>query len=126
MSSSFKGLDLFGSGPHRFSTAKRGQLVVSHLALGVFDAASAPLGLLELDVIVKGRLVAPGESALWALRDAVTAQLLHPPVPGTLIDHHGRAWSGMSFVAFTEADRVDRGRAWSVGYTALFRRFDSL
>jgi len=126
MSSSFKGLDLFGSGPHRFSTGKRGELVVSHFALGVYDAASSPFGLLELDVVVKGRLVASSESALRVLRDAVTAQLSHPPVPGTLIDLHGRSWSGMSLVSYTEADRVDRGRAWSVGYTAVFRAFDAL
>jgi len=126
MNSSFKGLDLFGSGPHRFSIGKRGQLVVSHLALGVYDAASAPLGLLELDVIVRGRLVAPGESALRSLRDAVTAQLLNPPTPGTLVDLHGRSWSAMSFVSCVEADRVDRGAAWSVAYTAGFRAFDSL
>ncbi len=126
MSSSFKGLDLFGSGPHRFVTAKRGQLVLSHLALDVFDAGSAPLGLLELDIIVRGRLVAASESALWTLRDAVTAQLLHPPTPGTLVDLHGRTWADMSFISIQESDRVDRGRAWSVEYTAVFRRFDSL
>ena len=126
MSSSFKGLDLFGSGPHRFAAAKRGQLVLSHLALDVFDAGSAPLGLLELDLIVRGRLVAASESDLWTLRDSVTAQLLHPPTPGTLVDLHGRTWADMSFISVQESDRVDRGRAWSVEYTAVFRRFDSL
>lgn len=126
MSSSYKGLDLFGSGPHRFSMGKRGQLVVSHFALGAFDAASTPLGLIETDVTVRGRLVAGGETALWALRDAITAQLVHPPDPGTLIDLHGRGWPGMSFISYAEGDRVDRGRARSVAYTAIFRRFDSL
>jgi len=126
VSSSFKGIDLFGSGPHRFSIGKRGELVVSHFALGVFDGGSAPLGLLELDVIVRGRLVAASESALWTRRDAVTAELIHPPTAGTLIDLHGRTWTGMSFISYQEADRVDRGRAWSVAYTAVFRKFDSL
>lgn len=126
MSSSFKGLDLFGSGPHRFSIGKRGQLVVADFALGGFDAASAPLGLLELDVTVRGRLVAASETALWTLRDAITAQLLNPPTPGTLIDLHGRAWTDMSFISCVEADRTDRARAWSIAYTAVFRKFDSL
>lgn len=126
MSSSFKGLDLFGSGPHRFSLGKRGQLVVADFALGGFDAGSVPLGLLELDITVRGRLVAAGEAALWSLRDTITAQLLHPPTPGTLVDPNGRAWSDMSFVSFTEADRTDRGRVRSIAYTALFRRFNSL
>ena len=126
MSSSFKGNNLFGSGPHRFSSAKRGELVLSHLSLGIFDAGSTPLGLLEPDIIVRGRLVATSESALWTLRDALTAELLHPPTPGTLIDLHARTWNDMSFISYTEADRVDRGRAWSIAYTAVFRRFDSL
>ena len=39
-----------------------------------------------------------GESALWTLRDAVVvhADSDNTPVPGTLIDPHGRTWSSMS------------------------------
>ena len=62
------------------------------------------------------------DSALWTLRDAVTAQLIDPPTPGTLIDEHGRTWMGMSFVGYVEEDRVDRGRVVSIGYEAVFRR----
>jgi len=77
---------------------------------------------LELDVIIVGRLVASGESALWTLRDAVKAQLAHPPTPGTLIDLYGHTWTNMSFLTFQEMDRVDRGRVWSVAYKAIFRK----
>ena len=124
MGSSFKTLDLFGSGPHRFSLAKQGQLVILDFQLNSFTTDSFWLGLLELDVNVNGRLVASSESALWTLRDAVTAQLLSTPTAGTLVDLHGRSWADMSFIRYEEEDRVDRGRSYSIGYSAMFRRFN--
>ncbi len=126
MPSSFKSKNLFGSGPHRFSLARQGQLAPLNISLGIFDANSSPLGLVELEVHVAGRLVAATESALWTLRDAVTAELLHPPTPGTLIDLHARTWTGMSFISWAEQGPPDRGRAWSLPYEAIFRRFASL
>lgn len=123
MGSTFKGLDIFGSGPHRFAVAKAGQLVVPELSLGQQGSGSVYLGLLEPKVIVTGRLVASSESGLWALRDAVTALLVDPPAPGTLVDHHGRTWTEMSFVSFEAEDRTDRGRTRSLGYTAVFLNF---
>lgn len=124
--SSFKSKDLFGSGPHRFALGKQGQLNWANTRFDVFDPGTIPLGLLELDIIVKGRLIAVSEFALWTLRDAVTAELINPPTAGTLIDSTGRSWTNRSFVEYTEADRVDRGRVWSVGYTAVFRRYLTL
>jgi hypothetical protein len=121
--SSFKGLDLFGSGPHRFHLAKQGEDVVPNFVLGAGGSGSTPVGPIELDVIVTGRLTAASESALWSLRDAITAQLADPPVPGTLIDSHSRTWTDISFITYEEADRADRGRTWSIEYTATFRRF---
>ncbi len=123
MPSSFKSLDLFGSGPHRFRERRRGQTIASELSLGVITNGTRYLGPLEIWVEVKGRLVAVSESALWTLRDAITAQLLNPPAPGTLIDHHGRQWTDMSFVQFEAADRTDRARKVSLAYRALFIDF---
>lgn len=125
MPSSFKGIDIFGSGPHRFAVGAQGSLVVSNLSLGAAIPGSVPLGPLELDITVRGRLIATSESALWTLRDAITSQLIHPPTGGTLIDLHGRTWLAMSFVRYEEDGPTDRGRAWSIGYRALFRRFDT-
>lgn len=124
MSSSFKGLNLFGSGPHTFGMGLQGQRVVPDYVLGFGGAGTTPVGLMELDVIVTGRLVATSTSTLWALRDAITAQLLDPPAPGLLIDLHGREWTQMSFITFAEGARVDRGRVLSLSYVAHFRRFD--
>ncbi len=123
MPSSFKSIDLFGSGPHRFAVGAQGEQVLSNLRNPIPLPGSTPIGPLELVVKVTGRLVAASESALWALRDAITAEFAHPPVPGTLVDHHGRTWTGMCFVTFEEGDRTDRGRTRSVEYSATFLRF---
>ncbi len=122
MASSFKGVDLFGSGPHRFSQARQGQLMLTRLYFGDISPGTIPIGLREPDVIVAGRLVAASESTLWTLRDAVVAQLQESPTPGTLVDRHGRSWSNMTFIDWREGDRTDRGRVRSVAYVAVFRR----
>ena len=124
MSSSFKGINLFGSGPHRFALGVQGQRVVPDYVLGFGGAGTTPVGLVEAEVVVTGRLVASSEASLWAQRDAIVAQLLDPPAPGLLVDHHGREWATMSFIVFTEGARIDRGRMVSLAYTAQFRRFD--
>ena len=121
MASSFKAKNLFGSGPHVFAMGVQGELAPLNISLGIADSGSTLLGLLELNVTVEGRLVAAGEGGLWALRDAVTAELAHPPTAGTLMDHAGRTWTNMTFISFAETP-VARGRAWSVGYKAVFRR----
>jgi len=122
MASSFKGVDLFGSGPHRFALGRQGQLMLTRLYLGDISPGTIPIGLRELDVIVAGRLVAASESALWTLRDAFVAQLEESPTPGTLIDPHGRTWADMTFIDWREGDRTDRGRVRSMAYVAVFRR----
>ena len=124
MSSSFKTLDLFGSGPHRFAVGRQSQLIVIDFYIGGGTPDGYPIGLFEFEVIVTGRLIAASESGLWTLRDAVTAQLIDPPTSGTLVDLHGRTWADMSFVGYEEEDRVDRGRERSIGYRAVFRRFN--
>jgi hypothetical protein len=123
MPSSYKGIELFASGPHRFAEGRLGQVLVSELG----ELPPAPgtkwIGLGETQVFVTGRLVASSESALWAARSTITAQLLDPPTPGTLADGLGRTWLTMSFVQFRAADRIERGRVWSLSYRARFIRF---
>lgn len=124
MGSSFKTNDLFGSGPHRFAVGRLGQFVVSDFAIGSWTSGSVYMGLRELDVSVTGRLVAADEAGLWTLRDAIEAELLDPPAPGTLIDLHGRTWNDMSFISFVAADQTDRGRVISIAFQAVFRDFN--
>lgn len=123
MASSFKGVDLFGSGPHRFTLGRQGHLVIPDVSFGIFEPGSFPYGLVELDVIVTGRLVAASDAALWVLRDAITGAFEDEPTPGTLVDLQGRAWNTMSFIRYEEQETVDRGRVVSIGYVATFRRF---
>jgi hypothetical protein len=123
MPSSYKSLDLFGSGPHRFAVARQGQALSSELFLPTPASGTLYRGLVELAITVTGRLVAADDAALWTLRDAIAAQLLDPPAPGTLVDLRGRAWSDLSFVGFTPADRTDRGRVTSLAYEARFLKF---
>lgn len=122
MGSSFKGVDLFGSGPHVFEVGRQGRRVVS---LSVVSGdASVPgtfeSGDYELRVTVKGRLVASSESGLWSLRDAIAAQAEFEVSGGNLVDHHGRTWSGVKLFQVEWLGAVDRGRVLSVGYEALF------
>lgn len=122
MPSSFKSIDLFNSGPHRFNIGRQGELFLPAYLTGGSGAGSTLLGLLELEVVVTGRLVATSEAGLWTLRDALTAQLAHPPVPGTLIDSHARSFAAMSFLTIQWDDRTDRNRTTSITYKAIFRR----
>ena len=120
--SSFNGLNLFGSGPHRFYHGKRGQLLTLDLFNGGSDGGSTANGLIDFEVLVRGRLVASSESALTALRDAIIAQVQNSPVVGVLIDTQGRTFSGMSLVAYSERGRRDRGRVFSVRYEVVFKK----
>jgi hypothetical protein len=123
MASSFKSINLFGSGPHRFAESATSEVLQSELFQSIPNSGSQYIGLGELAVVVTGRLIASGESALWTLLDAIKAQVIDPPAPGTLVDTHGRSWSTMSLVRVTPGDRVDRGRVWSLAYEARFLRF---
>lgn len=122
MSSSFKSLNLFGSGPHRFARSAQGQLLIADVDLGSYTPKTNTFGLLELEVVIRGRLVADSDSALWTIRDAITDQLTDPPAKGTLIDHTGRSYTDMSFVRYEEAPRSDRGRTHSIAFVARFRK----
>ncbi len=123
MSSSFKTLNLFGSGPHRFVVDTGGLFAVPFRVFDVTLPGSASFGNYELEVTVRGRLVAASNGALWTLRDAIEGHAVHPATSGTLVDHHGRTWTGMTLYRFEVEDRLDRGRQISLGYVARFRRF---
>jgi hypothetical protein len=120
--STYKSLDLFGSGPHRFAEGRHAQALMSEMFQPSPASGSVYLGLVELEVVVRGRLVAGDDEGLWELVDAASAQVVDPPEPGTLEDGRGRSWEEMSFVGFQPEDRIDRGREHSLGYTARFLR----
>jgi hypothetical protein len=120
--SSYRGLDLFGSGPHRFYFGRQGYLLTLDFFGGGSGGGSTAQGLLDLDIFVRGRLVATGEPSLWILRNAIRAELTVSPPVGTLIDNAGRPWANMSLVQYSERGRRDIGRVYSIRYEALFRK----
>ncbi|MEL6499235.1 MAG: hypothetical protein AAF937_12935 [Planctomycetota bacterium] len=128
MPGSFGGVDLFGSGPHRFQEGRSGYLVLPQDFGGTPSTQNASFGEFQLWVHVRGRLVAASDAALWALRDAIAVSL---DVNGAesdaadLVDEQGRTWTGMRFVRIEWAEEVDRGRRVSVGYEARFLRYGS-
>jgi len=122
MPSSFKSLPLFTSGPHRFLTGKQGELYLPNYIAGGSGAGTTLLGLLELEITVSGRLVASSDPALQTLRSALTDQLAHPPIPGTLIDSRGNTHTNMSLLAIQWDDRTDRNSKTSIAYKAIFKQ----
>jgi hypothetical protein len=120
MASTFAGLSLFDSGPHRFAMERFGRHYLEpdrgiNTAPTTWDREQA-----EVTIVQRGRLVAGDDAALMALVDAVRAQA-ELPRTGTLVDHHGRSWASMTMLSFAPGERVDRGRTVSVAYTVLYR-----
>lgn len=124
--SSFRGNDIFGSGPHRVTAPARELLVIPRWVQfqQPFDdgTGSEVIGAKEPIMTVSGRLVGVDEASLWVRREAVASEAELPQVQGDLVDNDGRVWSGMTLISYEELGPVDRGRVWSVRYRATFRR----
>ena len=127
MASSFKGLNLFGSGAHRFSMGEQSRRIVSlaTLAQDVTQAGALEFGNYELRVFVRGRLVSSSETVLQGLLDAIVAQVDAAVGSGLLKDSHGQQWDTMKLISFEEFGAVSRGRELSVGYVAEFGQLES-
>ncbi|MFZ4574103.1 MAG: hypothetical protein ACOYN0_06875 [Phycisphaerales bacterium] len=123
--SSYKGQNLFGSGPHRVRVGPLGEVAVANYILGRSGSGSTPIGPIELDVAVEGRLVAATLAELRELVDAIESQIVSPPEPGELRDNHGRTFEDMSLITFEPTGPTDRGRSCSLAYTVVFRRFST-
>ena len=108
-------------GPHRFHQGSRGRCWSTAGVVGLFGPRTFAQGLRELEVIVTGRLIAQSESALVDIARRDHRSAAAPADAGTLIDLHARQWIDMSFVSFIEQERTDRGREWSLAYSATFR-----
>jgi hypothetical protein len=124
--SSFKGNDLFGSGPHRFQVGRQGRRVISYAAAAGDPTVPGSFvsGDHELRITVRGRLVANSDAALWTLRDAISAEAASTATAGTLADGRGRSWTDVKLLTFTPDAPTDRGRTHSVAYTAEFGQPD--
>ena len=122
MASTFAGLSLFNSGPHRFWLGRTGRFVRGPFETPFELAVSTDEGKRELQIVQLGRLVATNNAALWTLVEAVRTEA-ELPRTGTLIDHTGKQWTNMTLVSFEPGRRIDRGRAFSMTYRAVYLRF---
>lgn len=122
MTSTFGGIAYFNSGPHRFVVERLGRLVQGPFETGLDLAFSTDRGPKELAMLQTGRLIAPTNAALWTLIDAIQSRC-EGTLAGTLVDHHGRAWTGLRMIAFQPEDRIDRGRVYSLAYRVRYLRF---
>lgn len=120
MASTFAGFTLFNSGPHRFALIALGRHYLAPDAGINSQPTTWDRNKLEVTIRQTGRLIAATDAAMWTLVDAIRTQA-ELPRTGTLTDHHGRSWAGMTLLRFTPADRIDRGRVVSLGYEALYR-----
>lgn len=119
----YNGVALFGSGPQRAVEETRGNLVVPYIASGIEVAGSRALGLLEVGVAVRGRLVASSAAGLHGLIDGIASRITDPAGVGTLVDTRGRVYVGMSLVRVEWGERVESGTSVTLGYEARFVRF---
>ena len=124
MSSSYGGVDLFGSGPHRFMFEPRGlaRVPLSVIASDPQVSGTHVVGDKELKIVVEGRLVSATEAGLWSLREAVALPATEAAGTATLIDDAGRSFGQMRLDEYAELGPADRGRVWSMAYRATFIR----
>ena len=112
--SSYDGLDLFSSGPHRFSLPGVKLRTTEATAPGIDGVRLVNLGRDVKRIEQKGRLVAENAEDLIALRDAISA--VCDGRKATLIDSFGGEHVNMVIVSFVTAERIDIGGHFSLGY----------
>ncbi|MFG0305680.1 MAG: hypothetical protein ACF8Q5_05645 [Phycisphaerales bacterium JB040] len=123
----FRGIDFFGSGPHRVVQGAREQTLVAYWVIfgQAYDDSTGTESQGDDDVVVtvRGRLVGATEADLWDAREALMAEVQRgvPAKRGDLVDADGRVWADLVLVGYAEDGPIDRGRVWSVGYSATFR-----
>ena len=125
MPSSFNSLDLFSSGPHRFLPGPTGDQLIERAALDPTQSGTQAIGPLDATVLIRGRLVAESDAALWSLINAIATSLTDPPTAADLIDTHAHTYSGMAFISFKPTGPIDRGRQISLPYEANFIRLSA-
>lgn len=116
--SSFKGQNLFGSGPHCFAV---GGLAERHEATeqpGVDGATVTPLGRGARRIEQTGALAADNPVGLVQQFEAIEAAM--DGMAGQLVDDVGRVHEGVLLVSFEPRPMGRVGRRWACDYTARY------
>lgn len=120
MSSTFAGVALFNSGPHRFTPRAVGRVWLPPFAI---DELQSTIFVgphpIELAIEQTGRLVATSDALLWAQFDAIRTRA-EAQLTGALVEQSGRSWPAMTLLRFRAAGPVDRARAVSLPYECLY------
>lgn len=103
--SSYRGMDLFGSGPHRFVVRGVAQRTVSHASPGVDGERITPMGRSNRRIDQTGTLIGHDVASLEAQREAI--ELAMDGRPGELADDVGRTHDGVVMLVF-DAEPVRR------------------
>jgi len=119
--SSIAGQTLFNSGPHRFIIKPVGMLFVPPLVFDPIQITTNVITPLELAIIQTGRLVGTTEQDLWNQVNTIKTQA-EAQLTGALITNNAITWTNMTLLRIAPDDRVDRGRAISLAYTAIYIR----
>ena len=122
MASTFAGKSLFNSGPHRFIIGRIGRLTRGPFSTPLDLPFTTDEETRELFIVQRGRLTSITNASLWTKIDLIQTEA-EAITSGTLIDHHGRSWTDMTFIRFEPSKWIDRGRMFSLAYEALYIRF---
>jgi len=116
--SSLGGVDLFGSGPHRFTHRRCGVLAVPPLTFDAVQTRWQIVDDLEQTWEVSGRFVGDTCAEVWGAFDAV-CDLAQTGTQGTLVDPCGVSYNGVRALWIAQSGRLTQGRVVSLPYSAL-------
>lgn len=121
--SSFRGEDLFSSGPHHFIVRRVGTFVRAGFVFPNDSSVPVAYGKAAIEIEQVGRLVAGTSAALWALFDAIR---LHAEsgVSGALVTETSKTFEGVALYEFSMTGPIERGRDWSMPYIARYTQID--
>lgn len=118
--SSYRGKDLFGSGPHRFAIGGVAQRTAEHVSPGVDGARRTPLGKSARPIEQTGTLLADDVASLDAQRHAIEVEL--DGRTGDLVDDLGRAHGGVVMLAL-DTDPIRRvGPRYALDYRVRYEQ----
>ena len=121
MSSTFAGLQLFDSGPHRFMLTHVGRAVAPPRREMNVTNFTENYAVRELEIEQHGRLVADKIETLSGIIESIR---MHAELGtrGVLVDTQGMTYQDMTLVGFTMREPIAVGRMLSVRYSVRYIR----
>jgi len=118
--SSLDGQDLFGSGPHEIQPLGWQRALARRAFVGLDGELVVDLGLRSRIIEQRGRLQATTAQALDEILSQIAAA--NDGAKHSLIDNHGRTFSGLVIESFQTTTPLRRGRGFWCDYTLTYRQ----